>query len=430
MKWRARIRVSVFLKKAGEKGGGMGEMVDGLLNSMKKHPEKALTAVRIRNAKPGKYADGNGLYLVVDLSGAKRWVFRTVIHGKRRELGMGGLSIVSLTEAREEAARLRRIARKGGDPLAERRQERRMVPTFEEAARQVHEARSVTFRNVKHRADWLSSLTAYVFPVFGSRPVDQIQSADVLNALSPIWNEKPETARRVRQRIRTVFDWCKVNAHCSSNPVEGVTRALPQHNTKQEHLAALPYAEVPAFIGALRQANTAAAIKLAFELLILTAARTSEIILARWNEIDLEAKTWTVPAERMKAKVEHRVPLSARCLEILKAAKEISGDGEYIFPGRSAKQPLSNMSFLMTLRRMERGDITAHGFRSSFRDWAEEKTNTQRSDVEAASAHRVENKVEAAYLRTDLFEKRRRLMDSWATFATAKQAQKVVSIRA
>jgi integrase len=396
---------------------------------MKKHPFQALSVVRIRNAKPGRHADGNGLYLVVDESGAKRWILRTVVHGKRCDIGLGGLTLVSLAEAREEAIRLRKIARKGGDPLAERRQERRTVLTFEEAARQVHEVRSATFRNIKHRADWLSSLASYVFPIFGSRPVDQIQPADVLTALSPIWNEKPETARRVRQRIRTVFDWCKVNAHCSNNPVEGVTRALPKHNTKKVHLAALPYAEVPVFIEKLKDANTAIPIKLAFEFLILMAARTGEVLLARWSEIDMDSKTWIIPALRMKAGVEHRVPLTPRCLEILKVAKEITDGGEYVFPGRSPSHPLSNMSFLMALRRMNCADITVHGFRSSFRNWAEEKTNTQRSVVEAALAHTVDNKVEAAYLRTDLFDKRRRLMDTWSAFATGKPSQKVVKIR-
>ncbi len=395
-----------------------------------KHPEKRLTAVAVKNAKPGKYADGNGLYLVVEESGSKHWILRTVIRGRRCELGLGGVLTIPLSEAREEAARLRRLARKGGDPLAERRQQRRIVPTFEEAARRVHESLARTFRNEKHKEDWLSSLKSYAFPSFGSRPVDQVQSPDILEALSAIWTEKPETARRVKQRLRTVFDWCKVNGHIAGNPVEGVTRALPKHNAKQEHLLALPYTEVPEFIEKLHEANTTIAIKLGFEFLILTAARTSEVILARWSEIDLEAKTWTVPANRMKAKEEHRVPLSARCLEILRAAKDLRSKGPHIFPGRSANKPLSNMSFLMALRRMGRTDITAHGFRSSFRTWAEERTNTQRSVVETALAHRVENKVEAAYLRTDLFEKRRRLMENWATFCTSNPSQKVIQMPA
>ncbi len=405
-----------------------GEMMDE--KKSRKYPEKALNAMAIRNAKPGRYGDGNGLYLQVDDSGAKRWILRTVIKGKRCDLGLGGLSVTSLAEARVEAARLRSIARKGGNPLAEHRRERRQVPTFEEAARKVHEALIKTFRNEKHKDDWISSLQSYAFPIFGPRQVNQIQSADILAALSAIWTEKPETARRVKQRIRTVFDWCKVNAHCPNNPVEGITKALPKHNTKQEHMAALPYAEVPAFLEKLSKANTAMLVKLGFEFLILTCARTSEVILAKWKEIDFDAKTWTVPTERMKAKVEHKMPLSPRCLEILRAVKEISLNSEYIFPGRSIEKPLSNMSFLMALRRMERSDITAHGFRSSFRDWAEEKANTQRSVVEVALAHVVKDKVEAAYLRTTLFEKRRRLMDSWAAFATAKPGEKIVRMHA
>jgi integrase len=270
----------------------------------------------------------------------------------------------------------------------------------------------------------------YAFPIFGSRPVDQIQGPDILNALSAIWTSKPETARRVKQRIRTVFDWCKVNAFCLNNPIEGITKALPKHNGKQTHMPALPYAEVPTFLEKLRDANTTTAIKLGFEFLILTASRTSEVILAKWHEIDFDAKTWTVAADRMKAKEEHRVPLPARCLEILGAAKKIADGGEYIFPGRSSHQPLSNMAFLMALERMGYGNITAHGFRSSFRDWAEEKTHTQNSVIEASLAHTVKSKVEAAYLRTDLFDKRRDLMRAWVAFATAKPFPKVVKIHA
>jgi integrase len=405
-------------------------MGDGMGEKPRKHPEKALTAVKIRNAKPGRHADGNGLYLFVDESGAKRWLLRTVIKGKRCDLGLGGFSLVSLAEAREEAARLRKIARKNGDPLAERRQERRIVPTFKEAAHKVHEGLIATFRNEKHKTDWISSLQMYAFPIFGSRPVDQIQGPDILNALSAIWTSKPETARRVKQRIRTVFDWCKVNAFCLNNPIEGITKALPKHNGKQTHMPALPYAEVPTFLEKLRDANTTTAIKLGFEFLILTASRTSEVILAKWHEIDFDAKTWTVAADRMKAKEEHRVPLPARCLEILGAAKKIADGGEYIFPGRSSHQPLSNMAFLMALERMGYGNITAHGFRSSFRDWAEEKTHTQNSVIEASLAHTVKSKVEAAYLRTDLFDKRRDLMRAWVAFATAKPFPKVVKIHA
>jgi integrase len=396
----------------------------------KKHPEKALSAVKIKNAKPGRHADGNGLYLVVDDSGAKRWLLRTVIRRKRCDLGLGGLVLVSLADAREEAARLRKIARKGGDPLAERREERRVVPTFEVAAKEVHEAHAVTFRNAKHAAQWITTLETYVFPVFGSRQVSEIEPKDILEVLSPIWNQKPETARRVRQRIKTVFDYAKAKGWRSGdNPVEGVSKVLPKHSGKKDHFAALPYAKVPDFVMTLHDANVNVSIKLAFEFLILTVARTSEVLLARWSEIDFDDKLWIVPADRMKAKEEHRVPLSARCLEILNAAQQLFGTSEYIFPGRSPNQPLSNMSYLMALRRMELVNITAHGFRSSFRDWAEEKTNFQNSVIEASLAHTVRNKVEAAYLRTTLLDKRHDLMRAWAAFVLAKPSPKVVKIR-
>jgi integrase len=280
----------------------------------------------------GHYVDGNGLYLVVDESGAKRWTLRTMIHGKRCDVGLGGRTIVSLDQAREEAARLRKIARAGGDPIAERRKARQTVPTFEEASRRVHESQSKSFRNEKHKAQWLATLHTYVFPVFGSRRVDHVESADVLKALSPIWLQIPETARCVRQRIKTVFDWAKAAGFRSGdNPVEGVSKVLPKHNGQQEHFAALPYVQVPAFIQRLREYEGVST-SLAFEFMILCASRTSEVLNAKWNEFDLEGKIWIVPADRMKAKREHRVPLSARCLEILESAKEIADPSGYVFP--------------------------------------------------------------------------------------------------
>lgn len=394
-----------------------------------KHPVKRLTAVKVRSAGSGKYADGGGLYLRVTDEGRKNWVLRIVIKGKRCELGLGSVHTVSLSDARQEAARLRAIARKGGDPLAERRQERQIVPNFEDAAREVHESHSKAFRNAKHKKDWISSLSMYAFPIFGSRAINMIESKNVLEALMLIWTEKPETARRVRQRLRTVFDYARAKGWVSVNPVDGIRTALPKHTDKQKHFAALPNGKVPEFIESIWKANNVGLqSKLALEFLILTATRTSEVLYARWDEIDLEAATWTIPAGRMKAQVEHRIPLSSRCLQMLKAAKSLSHGQGYIFPGRSEGEPLSNMALAMVLKRMGRTNITVHGFRSSFRDWAEERTNTQRSVVEAALAHQVESKVEAAYLRTKLFDKRRRLMDSWAAFATAKPTQKVVRI--
>lgn len=383
------------------------------------HPHKRLTAVAVRGARiSGRYADGNGLYLVVDDSGAKRWLLRTNVAGKRRDIGLGSVRLVDLAKARLEAARLRLTARNGGDPLSERRRERRTMLTFEDAAKQVHASHSATFRNTKHKLQWLSSLKDYVFPVFGKRPVDKIEAADVLKALSAIWTTKPETARRLKQRIKVVFDWAKASGYRDGdNPVEGITKALPKVRQALAHHAALPYAQVPAFIAALRGADAGESTKLAFEFLILTATRTSEVIGAKWDEIDLEAESWTIPASRIKANREHRIPLSPRCIELLNNAKAIKDGGPFVFTGRSAEKPLSNMAFLMLLRRLNRTDITAHGFRSAFRDWAAELTTFPRTVCEAALAHVVQDKTEAAYFRSDLFERRRALMNTWGEFA-------------
>ena len=290
-----------------------------------KHPHQRLTAVHVRALKKsGRYADGHGLYLFVEPSGAKRWIWRGVVRGKRCDLGVGPVALVSLADARAEAIRLKTIAWKGGDPRADRRREREGTVTFRKAAEQVHASHSATFRNEKHKTQWLASLEADVFPVFGDRPIETIESADVLKALTPIWTTKPETARRLKQRIKVVLDWAKASGHRSGeNPVDGVARVLPRHKSQQAHHAALPYAEVPAFIQTLRATDASESTKLAFEVLILTAARTSEVLGARWDEIDLDSKVWTIPAVRIKAGREHRVPLSARCVELIKRAQAI-----------------------------------------------------------------------------------------------------------
>jgi integrase len=395
-----------------------------------KHPEKALSPVKLRNhMEPGRYADGNGLYLVVEPSGSKRWVLRTVIKGKRCDIGLGSLGLVPLAEAREEAGRLRKIARAGGDPLAIRREARKTIPTFETVAKQVHEAHAPSWKNPKHAAQWLTTLTEYTFPEFGTRRVDAVQTNDVKAALLDIWLSKPETARRVRQRIHMVFEWCKASGWVTANPCDGLGKVLPKQPAKQEHHAALPYPKAPAFITSLRAAeDVGEPVKLAFELLILTATRTNEVLAAKPGEFDLEAGIWTIPADRMKAKRDHRVPLAPQSVDLVKQALKLNGDGTYLFPGRDLKKPLSNMAFLMALRRMN-VDTTAHGFRSSFRDWAAERTNFPREVCEAALAHTLKDKTEAAYNRTDLFDKRRELMATWAAFATATQAE-VVQLRA
>jgi len=396
-----------------------------------RHPQHRLTAVSVRaKTTPGRYADGNGLYLEVDPSGAKRWLWRGVVRGRRRDLGLGSVTLVPLLDARKHALDYRRDARVGKDPKPAR--SNRTVPTFRDAAKTVHAEHAEGFRNDNHKGEWLSSLERYAFPIIGSRSVDAIDSSEILKVLSPVWLKKPETARRVRQRIALIFDWARAHQfRTADNPVNGLLDVLPKHRDEAVHHAALPYAKLPAFLETLRAADAVhASVRLAFELLILTATRTNETLGARWEEVDLDAAVWTIPGERMKSGRDHRIPLSTRVVEIFTAARALAGKSPYVFPGRSKQKPLSNMVFLMTLRRLpDYTDITAHGFRSSFRDWAAERTNVPREVCEAALAHVKKDKTEAAYNRTDLFEKRRDLMTSWARFATGTPAT-VVAIGA
>jgi integrase len=387
----------------------------------RRHPDRVLTAVQVRQLKvPGRHADGNGLYLLVEPSGAKRWVLRTMVHGRRRDIGLGSARLVSLADAREKASLYRKTARAGGDPVAERRKAHVPVPTFEQAARLVHAHHSAAWRNPKHAAQWINTLAQFVFPVFGHRHVDQIDSGDVLKALSPIWLSKPETARRVRQRIRAIFDWAKAAGHRSGdNPVDGIGRALPRHADRGGHFTAMPYAEVPKFLRALRGSTMDETTKLAFEFLILTAARTGEVLGTRLNEVDLGSAMWTVPAVRTKTKREHRVPLAPRTIKIVKRATKLAAGSEFLFPGRAVHKPLSNMVFLKALGRMKH-DVTAHGFRSAFRDWAAEQTSFPNEVAEMALAHTIRNKAEAAYRRGDLLEKRRALMKAWCDYLINK----------
>jgi integrase len=390
----------------------------------RRHPDRALTAVQVRQIKaPGRHADGGGLYLLVEPTGAKRWVLRTVVQGRRRDIGLGSARLIALAEAREKAAAYRRTARADGDPIAVHRQAQKPAPTFEEAARIVHAQHSRAWQNQKHITQWLSTLSRYAFPFFGERRVDQIDSADVLKALSPIWLTKPGTARRVHRRVRIVFDWAKGAGHrTGDNPVDGLLRVLPHQNDRDAHHAAMPYADLPAFVQALRETEIGEIAKLAFEFLISTAARTGEVLGARWSEIDLADATWTIPATRTKTRREHRVPLAPRAIAIIKTAKQFSGDGEFVFPGRSVHRPLGNMTFLVALQRMGFA-VTTHGFRSSFRDWAAEQTSFPREVCEMALAHTVANKVEAAYRRGDLLEKRRELMNVWADYISEMPTQ-------
>jgi integrase len=360
------------------------------------------------------------LYLEVEPSGSKRWTLRVVARGRRRDIGLGSCSLVSLAEAREKALALRKIAREGGDPLLERRKAVRRAPTFAEAAEAVHAEHKASWKNGKHADQWITTLQRYANPVLGDVPVDQINSPYILKVLGPIWLTKPETARRVRQRIGTVLDWAKAAGHRNGdNPVESVLKGLPKQPDRVGHHAALPYSQVPAFVADLRSSELSESTRLAFEFLILTAARTGEVLGATWSEVDVESALWTIPAKRMKAGREHRVPLSERAVEILQRAKLLAAGSAFVFPSRSPQKPLSNMVFLMALRRMKLL-VTAHGFRSAFRDWAAEQTSFPREVCEMALAHAISDRTEAAYRRGDLLERRRALMRDWEVFAQSK----------
>jgi len=380
-----------------------------------KHPEKALSAALVRKvSRPGRYCDGHGLYLQVLPTGGRCWIQRLMIRGRRRELGLGGYPLVSLAEAREMAFDNRKLARSGGDPLAEKRK-LQDLPTFEEAAARVLDQQRPGWRNAKHAQDWPRSLRAYAFPRIGRVPVSAVTTADMLAILSPIWHTKPETARRVRQRVGAVMKWAVAMGYRSDDPAGDVLgQALGRQQDVVQHMRALPHGEVADAITTVWNSKASIITKLAFEFLVLTAARSGEVRLATWNEIDLDAGVWTIPAARMKAKRDHRVPLSERAVMILTETQERGNGTGLVFP-RIPGKPLSNMTLSKLVKELGIQAVP-HGFRSSFRDWAAEETDHPREVIEAALAHVVENKVEAAYRRSDLFERRRILMDDWAQY--------------
>jgi integrase len=381
-----------------------------------RHPEKALSAKAVQNAKPGRYTDGNGLYLVVDATGAKRWLLRIVIKRKRRDIGFGSASLVSLAEAREKAFEFRKVAREGGDPLADAKKLSRVAPTFKEAAELVHNDRKAGYKNQKHAAQWITTLKTYAYPFIGELPVDVVGTPDILKVLFPIWTSKEKTARRVAQRIEVVFDWAKAAGHrTGDNPVEGAKQGLQKQKARKGHHAAMPFKDVPAFVKKLQSADGFAASHVPLEFLILTATRTNEVLGAQWSEIDIKNATWTIPASRMKAEREHRVPLVTQSLAILEKARLMSPLSELIFVGRDIGRPLSNMTLLEVLKRAKL-PFTTHGFRSSFRDWAGETTAHPADVCEMALAHTIKDKTEAAYRRGDMFERRRLLMSDWAAY--------------
>ena len=381
---------------------------------MSRRPTNALSATEVRTTKrPGRHADGNGLYLLIDPVGNKRWVQRLTIKGSRTDLGLGGYPLVSLNEAREKAFANRKLARAGGDPRAEGRQE--TVPTFGEAAQRVIELRRPEWRHPKTARRWEATLRTYAYPFFGNLPLVDVSGADVLRALTPIWTEKPETARSVRGHIRDVMDWAIANGFRPDNPAgDAVRLGLKRVRRAKTHFKAIHYSAVTEALKSIRGSRALASSKLCLEFQVLTASRPGEARQAQWSEVDISAGTWTIPSKRMKADREHRVPLSAQTMEILAEARSLDDGSGLVFPSRSGR-PLSDMThrkLLMTLGI----DCVPHGFRSSFRDWAAEMTDAPHAVMEAALAHVVGNSTEAAYFRSDLFDRRRTLMSQWADY--------------
>ncbi len=383
-----------------------------------------LTALQVTNLKaPGRYTDENGLALVIAPDGSRKWVLRVQADGKRRNFGLGSAATVSLANARKAADVIREQVRAGIDPIEAReaaKAEREAIPTFAAAAKLVHEANKPTWKNAKHGAQWLASLETHAFPALGDKLVSDITGPMIHDCLAQIWLVIPETARRVRQRIGMVLDWSHSKGWRSSEaPMRAASRGLPKQPKKDQHFAAMEWAKVPAFLTDLRQTKHAGeVVRLAIEFTILTAARSGEVRGATWAEIDTEAKEWRIPAARMKASRAHTVPLTDRAIEILKRMAELRTSEKaeaLVFPGGKRDRPLSDMALTMALRRMGAG-VTVHGFRSSFRDWAAESTNFAREVCEAALAHALESRVEAAYRRSDLLEKRRALMTAWAGY--------------
>tara|TARA_B100000700_G_scaffold325341_1_gene433816 strand:- start:946 stop:2145 length:1200 start_codon:yes stop_codon:yes gene_type:complete len=382
----------------------------------------------VREAKPGLTNDGEGLYLKIGKKGGASWIYRFRRNGKLRDMGLGSYSDVSLAEARARAGKNRSLIKEGLDPLEAKVEEEQVdeaTPTFTSCAARYIMSHRRSWRNAKHARQWVSTLKAYARPVIGNKPVDEVTTQDVLKILSPIWTSKTETAKRVQGRIENVLDYAA--AHNYRDPVNPARwrghldklLAKPSRVKQVSHHPAMPYDDVAAFMAEL-QGYTSVSSK-ALQFLILTATRTSEVLRADWLELDLNNQTWTIPADRMKARREHRVPLSRQAVELLAQLPRVKGNS-YVFPGARYGRPLSNMAMLQLMRGIgygqggERGDYVPHGFRSSFRDWTGEVTSYPRDVAEMALAHTIENKVEAAYRRGDLFNKRRAMMQNWADF--------------
>ena len=403
---------------------------------------RRLKALSVTRAKAkGLYADGGGLYLQISAAGTKSWIFRYGMNGRKtpRDMGLGSVDTVTLAEARDKATEARKAILNGIDPIEAKRAakqagalEAASAIVFKDCAEKYIAAHKARWRNAKHADQWANTLETYAYPVFGSLAVASVDTGLVLKTIEPIWATKTETASRVRGRIESILDWATARGYrFGDNPARWrghLDKLLPARKKVQKvkHHEALPYVEIGAFMKKLRDQEGFSA--WALEWLILTATRTSETTGAKWDEIDFENKTWTIPADRIKGGKEHRVPLSPEAMKIAKAMNKVR-DGNYVFPGGKRGKALSNNALLALLKRMDRSDLTAHGFRSTFRDWAAEQTNYPREVAEMALAYTVSDKVEAAYRRGDLFTKRQRLMNEWSKYCgTVSKSAKVIRL--
>lgn len=363
--------------------------------------------------KPGKYADGGGLYLWIREQGTKAWVFRKTIKGKAVNKALGIFPVLSLADAREKALEFERQLLEG-DPA------KLDVPVFSDAIHKRHNERKGRWKNGKHAQQWINTLVTYAVPYIGHKQLDEVTKNDIYEILIAIWDEKPETAKRVKQRLTDVFDWAESRGWVEWNPVTSAAKGLPQQRAKVQHHASVHYGEVAGVLEAVRGGRAFLATKLAFEFLVLVAGRSGEVRLARWDEFDLEEKVWSFPAERMKMDKPHRVPLSPKAIQILEEVKALRTN-DIVFPSKHNKT-ISDMTFSKLMRDLNINAVP-HGFRTSFRTWAQEQTDTEWEVAEAALAHAQKNKVAAAYARSDYFEKRVSLMTTWDEFLNQAKRQ-------
>ena len=378
----------------------------------------------------GWHADGNGLYLVVESSGAKRWMQRLVVQGRRRDIGLGSVNIVNLDDARETALRFRRIARSGGDPIAERRKAIGSTLTFKEATLKVHSLNLPTWKNEKHATQWLSSLDNHVFPFIGHLAIGSITSADIMTVLSKIWVEKPDTAKKIRQRLQLVMKWARAQGHFTGeDPIQIAEAALPKIKQLNNHLKSVPFDNIPSIFDQIEQSSLFLSTKLSLQFLILTACRTSEVRESTWDEIDFENKLWRIPAKRMKMNSPHNIPLSDGAMAVLKKAQDLRNDNPLIFPSPLSNRPLSSNALLHALQKRLKIDATIHGMRSAFKDWVAETTNYPNEVSEMALAHSISNQTEAAYRRGELLGKRRSMMQDWSDFVQGTEEKVLTLVR-